>query len=57
MKVTNRLNRLGITLPKDTLEKMDEARGDIPRSKFVYRCILDYMSKEKTIGCCGGKGA
>jgi metal-responsive CopG/Arc/MetJ family transcriptional regulator len=52
---SERLERVGITLPKKTLEELDVRRGDVPRSKFLFRCILEYMSKEKTIGCCGGE--
>jgi hypothetical protein len=45
----SKANKLGITLPKKTLQQMDEIRGDIPRSKFIYRSLVEYMSKKKTL--------
>jgi metal-responsive CopG/Arc/MetJ family transcriptional regulator len=29
--------KLGITLPIKLLQKIDEIRGDVPRSKFIRR--------------------
>ena len=31
----SRMSRIGITLPKNLLEKIDAARGLIPRSTFL----------------------
>lgn len=46
MNKPTKLSRLGITLPEETVEKMDELRGDVPRSKFVHRSLEQYMSKK-----------
>ena len=32
-------NSIGISLPKDIIEKIDVERGDIARSKFILRLI------------------
>jgi hypothetical protein len=42
-------SKLSITLPRQTIEQMDKARGDVPRSRFVYRSIMEYMSKKKAL--------
>jgi metal-responsive CopG/Arc/MetJ family transcriptional regulator len=52
---TNQLERLGITLPKETLEQLGKERGDVPRSKFLFRAVIEYMSKKKTGNGMGGK--
>ena len=31
----SKISRIGITLPKKLLEKIDQARGLIPRSTFI----------------------
>jgi metal-responsive CopG/Arc/MetJ family transcriptional regulator len=36
--------KLGITLPKSILHKIDQKRDDIPRSRFIRRAIERYLS-------------
>jgi metal-responsive CopG/Arc/MetJ family transcriptional regulator len=38
-----RTEKLGITLPVKFLQKIDNIRGDIPRSKFIRRAIESYV--------------
>jgi metal-responsive CopG/Arc/MetJ family transcriptional regulator len=35
--------KLGITLPKSILQKIDTKRGDIPRSRYIRRAIERYL--------------
>jgi metal-responsive CopG/Arc/MetJ family transcriptional regulator len=35
--------KLGITLPKSTIQKIDQRRGDIPRSRYIRRVIERYL--------------
>ena len=35
--------KLGITLSKSTVERIDKARGDIPRSRYILRAIESYV--------------
>jgi Ribbon-helix-helix domain len=37
--------KLGITLPKSILRKLDQTRADIPRSRYIRRAIENYLSK------------
>jgi metal-responsive CopG/Arc/MetJ family transcriptional regulator len=37
--------KLGITLPKSILQKIDKNRADIPRSRFIRRAVESYLSK------------
>jgi metal-responsive CopG/Arc/MetJ family transcriptional regulator len=37
--------KLGMTLPKSVIQKIDQKRGDIPRSRFIRRAIESYLSK------------
>jgi metal-responsive CopG/Arc/MetJ family transcriptional regulator len=37
--------KLGITLPKSIIQKIDNKRGDIPRSLFIRRAIESYLDK------------
>jgi metal-responsive CopG/Arc/MetJ family transcriptional regulator len=37
--------KLGITLPKSIIQKIDNKRGDIPRSRFIRRAIESYLDK------------
>ena len=37
--------KLGITLPKSIIQKIDNMRGDIPRSRYIRRAIENYLSK------------
>jgi metal-responsive CopG/Arc/MetJ family transcriptional regulator len=36
--------KLGITLPKSMIQKIDQKRGDIPRSRYIRRAIERYLS-------------
>jgi hypothetical protein len=31
--------KLGITLPKSVIQKIDQKRGDIPRSRYIRRAV------------------
>jgi metal-responsive CopG/Arc/MetJ family transcriptional regulator len=35
--------KLGITLPKSILQKIDLTRVDIPRSRYIRRAIENYL--------------
>ena len=35
--------KLGITLPKSILQKIDQTRADIPRSRYIRRAIENYL--------------
>ena len=35
--------KLGITLPKSIIQKIDNKRGDIPRSRYIRRAIESYI--------------
>ena len=37
--------KLGITLPKSIIQKIDQNRADIPRSRFIRRAVESYLSK------------
>jgi len=39
--------KLGITLPKSTIQKIDQKRGDIPRSRFIGRAVESYLGRSK----------
>jgi metal-responsive CopG/Arc/MetJ family transcriptional regulator len=39
--------KLGITLPKSTIQKIDQKRGDIPRSRYIRRAIENYLNSSK----------
>ena len=39
----DRTEKLGITLPVSLLHKIDNKRGDIPRSKYIRRAIESYF--------------
>jgi metal-responsive CopG/Arc/MetJ family transcriptional regulator len=36
--------KLGITLPKSMIQKIDQKRGDIPRSRYIRRAIERYLN-------------
>ena len=36
--------KLGITLPKSIIKKIDQRRGDIARSRFIRRAIEMYLA-------------
>jgi metal-responsive CopG/Arc/MetJ family transcriptional regulator len=35
--------KLGITLPVKLLQKIDNIRGDVPRSRFIRRAVESYL--------------
>jgi metal-responsive CopG/Arc/MetJ family transcriptional regulator len=37
--------KLGITLPKSIIQKIDQRRGDIPRSRYIRRASESYLDK------------
>jgi metal-responsive CopG/Arc/MetJ family transcriptional regulator len=39
----DKTEKLGITLPVKLLQKIDNQRGDIPRSKFIRRAVEGYL--------------
>ncbi len=41
--------KIGITLPKSTILKIDQMRGDIPRSRYIRRTIERYLGSSKDI--------
>jgi metal-responsive CopG/Arc/MetJ family transcriptional regulator len=38
--------KLGITLPKSIIQKIDNRRGDIPRSRYIRRAIERYLGSK-----------
>jgi metal-responsive CopG/Arc/MetJ family transcriptional regulator len=40
--------KLGITLPKSMIQKIDQKRGDIPRSRFIRRTVESFLDKGMT---------
>jgi metal-responsive CopG/Arc/MetJ family transcriptional regulator len=44
--------KLGITLPKSIIQKIDNKRGDIARSRYIRRAIERYLgnNSDKDIG-------
>jgi metal-responsive CopG/Arc/MetJ family transcriptional regulator len=50
--------KLGITLPKSTIQKIDQRRGDIPRSRYIRRAVERYLdSNSKDIDSIDKKAA
>ena len=44
--VTDNTVKLGITLPKSIIQKIDQRRGDIARSRYIRRAIEKYLSSK-----------
>jgi len=40
--------KLGITLPKSIIQKIDQRRGDIPRSRYIRRAIERYLGNNSS---------
>jgi metal-responsive CopG/Arc/MetJ family transcriptional regulator len=40
--------KLGITLPKSIIQKIDNRRGDIPRSRYIRRAIERYLDSNSS---------
>jgi metal-responsive CopG/Arc/MetJ family transcriptional regulator len=50
--------KLGITLPKSIIQKIDNKRGDIARSRYIRRAIERYFgSSSKDIDSIDNKAA
>jgi metal-responsive CopG/Arc/MetJ family transcriptional regulator len=50
--------KIGITLPKSTIQKIDQRRGDIPRSRYIRRAVERYLgSNSKDIDSIDNKVA
>jgi metal-responsive CopG/Arc/MetJ family transcriptional regulator len=47
--VTDNTVKLGITLPKSMIEKIDNKRSDIPRSRYIRRAVERYLGSSKEI--------
>jgi metal-responsive CopG/Arc/MetJ family transcriptional regulator len=47
--------KIGITLPKSTIRKIDQRRGDIPRSRYIRRAVERYLGRSKDIDSIGNK--
>ena len=47
--VTDNTVKLGITLPKSIIQKIDQKRGDIARSRYIRRAIERYLGSIKDI--------
>ena len=43
---TDMTAKLGITLPKSMIQKIDQKRGDIPRSRYIRRAIEKYLGSK-----------
>jgi hypothetical protein len=41
--------KLGITLPKSMIQKIDHRRGDVARSRYIRRAVEKYLSSSKDI--------
>jgi metal-responsive CopG/Arc/MetJ family transcriptional regulator len=42
--VTDNTVKLGITLPKSIVQKIDKKRADIPRSRYIRMAIERYLA-------------
>ena len=42
--------KLGITLPKSIIQRIDKKRGDIPRSRYILRAIENYIGSSSSRG-------
>jgi metal-responsive CopG/Arc/MetJ family transcriptional regulator len=40
--------KLGITLPKSIIQKIDNKRGDIPRSRYIRRAVERYLGNSSS---------
>ena len=41
--MNDRTYKLGITLPKSIVQKIDKQRGDIARSRYIGRAVESYL--------------
>jgi metal-responsive CopG/Arc/MetJ family transcriptional regulator len=40
--------KLGITLPKSIIQRIDKKRGDVPRSRYILRAIENYIGSSSS---------
>jgi metal-responsive CopG/Arc/MetJ family transcriptional regulator len=40
--------KLGITLPKSMIQKIDQKRGDIPRSRYIRSAVERYLNSSSS---------
>jgi metal-responsive CopG/Arc/MetJ family transcriptional regulator len=45
---TDMTAKLGITLPKSMIQKIDQKRDDIPRSRYIRRAIETYLGSNSS---------
>jgi hypothetical protein len=50
----DRTRKIAITLPKSILQKIDNERGDIPRSRYILRAVEGYLQVKKGSRIKGG---
>jgi len=43
----DKTEKVGITLPKSILQRIDKVRGDIPRSTYIRRAVEVYLKQGK----------
>ena len=43
----DKTEKVGITLPKSILQRIDKVRGDIPRSTYIRRAVEIYLKQGK----------
>jgi hypothetical protein len=43
----DKTEKVGITLPKSILQRIDKVRGDIPRSTYIRRAVEIYLRQAK----------
>ena len=49
MKMTT-INRIGLSISKIIIEKVDNDRGDIPRSRFIEKILKSYYKLQEPDG-------
>ena len=49
--------KLAITLPKSIIQKIDQRRGDIARSRYIRRAVERYLGRSKDIDSTDNKVA
>jgi len=47
--------KLGITLRKSIIQKIDNMRGDIPRNRYIRRAVERYLGRSKDIDSIDNK--
>jgi metal-responsive CopG/Arc/MetJ family transcriptional regulator len=45
--VMDMTEKLGITLPKSVILKIDQRRGDIPRNRYIRKAVERYLVSSK----------